>query len=137
MDTTVIWVSMRENLTLLHVNSNGADQPVYLCSRRPACTIAQSDQLCYSFARLKLKICLFHPPLPAHQNAPYPNNFITIFSCHIFFKFWVAIANPLQTDVKVYLSVFSDARGEEYCMTIKWLLECEDMIIYIIYKIVK
>ena len=54
---------------------------------------------------------------PTHQNGSYPNNFITTFGCHIFLV-WAAIANPLQTDVKVYFSAFSGARGEQYCATI-------------------
>ena len=34
--------------------------------------------------RPKLKICLFHSTLLPHQNVPYTNNFIIIFSGHIF-----------------------------------------------------
>ena len=71
----------------------------------------------YKELRHILRICLFLQILPIHQNAPYPNNFIAIFSCHIFFLFWVAKANLMQTDVKVYVSVFM-GRGEEYSATI-------------------
>ena len=66
----------------------------------------------------KFKTCLFHLTLPTQQSALYPNSFIPIFSCHIFFLVLVAKANLMQTNVKVYLSVFSGARGVENCATI-------------------
>ena len=65
--------------------------------------------------RPKLKICLFHLTLPTKMHT-YPNNFITILSCHLFLV-WVAKANPMQTDVKVFHN-FSGARGEKDCATI-------------------
>ena len=36
------------------------------------------------FKILVRTLCLFHPTLPTHQNAPYPNNFIAIFNWHIY-----------------------------------------------------
>ena len=56
------------------------------------------------------------PTLATHQNTPYPNNLIYIFSCYIFLV-WVAKAIFMQTNVKVYLSFFSRVKGEEYCAT--------------------
>ena len=41
-----------------------------------------------NLSRPKLKLCLFHLTLPTHQNSPYPNNFIAIFSCKIFFFYF-------------------------------------------------
>ena len=46
----------------------------------------------------------------------------------IFFFIWVAKVNPLQTDVKVYLSVFEElALKNTVLQLIKWLLEYDDI----------
>ena len=83
------------------VLSPGSLVCVSMCECVPPCML-----------RPKLKLCLFHLTLPTHQNSPYPNNFIAIFSCKVFFfliskdRICIAKAVPMQAGLKFVLVLF-------------------------------
>ena len=93
---------------LLVVNKESTNEMTLMCD---LCSSLKSQlKLTNVFAasgspRPKLKLCLFHLTLPTHQNSPYPNNFIAIFSCKFFFliskdRICIAKAVPMQAGLK-------------------------------------
>ena len=79
----------------------------YVCSE-----IKGTDQLCgYRTAEAKIKIRFVSPDPTYPPNSPYPNNFIAIFSCKIYFfiskdRICIAKAVSMQAGLKFVLVLF-------------------------------